>query len=80
MKITIGKNEIEEAVECYLSKKGLDLEQYDLDIKMIVGRTDDARIEIDLNQGKEESNDVVDELVPRVETPSAPFGLSGSEE
>jgi hypothetical protein len=58
MKIIIGKVEIEEAVQCYLKQQGLDVEQCDLDIKMIVGRTDDARIEVELIKNKTTEQDI----------------------
>ena len=58
MKIIIGKEEIEEAVECYLKQQGLEVSEYSLDIKMVVGRTDDARIEVDLKKQSQSSEDV----------------------
>jgi len=48
MKIVIGTEEIKEAIECYLRQQGLGVNQYNIDMKIIAGRVDESRIEIDL--------------------------------
>jgi len=54
MKIILGKQEVEEAIECYLTREGINTAKYDLDIKIVVSRSsDDTKIEVDLNQVKE---------------------------
>jgi hypothetical protein len=55
MKIILGKIEVEDAIECYLSKQGLNTSVYDLDIKIVVSRSnDDTKIEVDLTKNENE--------------------------
>ena len=76
MKIILGKEEVENAIECYLTREGINTGKYDLDIKIVVSRSsDDTKIEVDLNQVKEVI--VPDSPAIDVETdpvPGSPFG------
>ena len=51
MKIILGKNEVENAIECYLTREGINTGKYDLDIKIVVSRSsEDTKIEVDMTQ------------------------------
>ena len=51
MKIILGKQEVEEAIECYLTREGINTAKYELDIKIVVSRSsEDTKIEVDMNQ------------------------------
>jgi hypothetical protein len=80
MKVVIFKEEIEEAVKCYLGEQGLNTGEYDIDIKMVVGRTDDARVEIDLTKQKNDAEDQAEEPVESFqEKDKLPFGIRSLE-
>ena len=84
MKIILEKAEVENAVQCYLSREGIDTDKYDLDIKIVVSRSsEDTKIEVDLNQ--------TESVAEEVETPAyleekdpvktgSPFGIDETEE
>ena len=73
MKIILGKSEVENAIECYLTREGINTAKYDLDIKIVVSRSsEDTKIEVDLNQ-----SDKADEAPAYMEeetTAGSPFG------
>ena len=51
MKIQIDEHEIAEAVECYLARQGVAIDQYDLTINVIAGRTETGpRVEINMEK------------------------------
>ena len=51
MKIILGKSEVENAIECYLTREGINTAKYELDIKIVVSRSsEDTKIEVDMNQ------------------------------
>jgi len=80
MKIILEKNEVENAVQCYLSREGIDTDKYDLDIKIIVSRSsDDTKIEVDLNQMPKPE---VETFAPqeKVKPASDPFGIDETED
>ncbi len=74
MKIILGKQEVEEAIECYLTREGINTGKYDLDIKIVVSRSsDDTKIEVDMEQRSEPvvNAEIAIETDP---APSSPFG------
>ncbi len=78
MLITLDKNEVQSAIQCYLSREGIDTDKYDLDIKIVVSRSsEDTKIEVEMNQKKVIVSDV--EAPAYMETaevanPGSPFG------
>lgn len=48
MKIEISQDEIKSAVICYLEKQGINVEEFNVELKMTAGRKGDYRIDIDL--------------------------------
>ncbi len=74
MKIILGKQEVEEAIECYLTREGINTGKYDLDIKIVVSRSsDDTKIEVDMEQ---RSEPVVNagNAIETDSVPGSPFG------
>ena len=77
MKIILGKSEVENAIQCYLSREGINTDKYDLEIKIVVSRSsEDTKIEVDLHQ----VNGVVEEAAEApayMDPPStgSPFGV-----
>ena len=62
MKIQLDETEIGEAVECYLSKQGVNTGSYDLSFNVIAGRTDTGpRVEINMIKKDERKTDIPDE-------------------
>ncbi len=76
MKIILGKEEVENAIECYLTREGINTAKYDLDIKIVVSRSsDDTKIEVDMAQVKEVAvpdNQTID--IEKDPVPGSPFG------
>jgi len=74
MKITLGKDEIADAVECYLARQGLKTDGFDLDVRIVVSRSsEDNKIEVDMVQ-KEICNNIPNEPIAREDKPfQAPF-------
>ena len=78
MLITLDKNEVQSAIQCYLSREGIDTDKYDLDIKIVVSRSsEDTKIEVEMNQREVIVSDV--EAPAYMETkessnPDSPFG------
>ena len=76
MQVILGKDEVQSAIECYLAQEGININKYDLDIKIVVSRaSDDTKIEIDMVQKKviepvEQPAYMVDEVKPA----TSPFG------
>ena len=76
MKVTLMKEEIAEAVECYLAKQGMATESFDLDVKIVVSRSsEDSKIEVEMNK-KDEPSDVPSGPIAREAEPEVPFGSS----
>ncbi len=51
MKIQIDEQEIGEAVQCYLSKQGVNVDSYSLEFNVIAGRSDSGpRVEITMTK------------------------------
>ena len=76
MKVTLVKEEIAEAVECYLARQGMATESFDLDVKIIISRSsEDSKLEVEMSK-KDTSNDVPSEPVVREAEPELPFGAS----
>ena len=74
MKIILGKNEVEAAIECYLSREGINTGKYDLDIKIVVTRSsDDTKIEVDMEPAKDIETASIAEIDP-VSPATSPFG------
>ena len=74
MKIILGKNEVENAIECYLTREGINTGKYDLDIKIVVSRSsEDTKIEVDM---KQVSEPVIGKEIESEEDPvlGSPFG------
>ena len=74
MKIILGKNEVENAIECYLTREGINTGKYDLDIKIVVSRSsEDTKIEVDM---KQVSEPVIGKEIEIEEDPvlGSPFG------
>ncbi|RLA57508.1 MAG: hypothetical protein DRQ78_13410 [Epsilonproteobacteria bacterium] len=77
MKIILGKNEVENAIECYLKREGINTAKYDLDIKIVVSRSsEDTKIEVDLNQVAEQPVAETEETPAYMEETAggSPFG------
>jgi len=78
MQVILDKEEVREAVQCYLSREGIDTNKYDLDIKIVVSRSsDDTKIEVDMNQKEVVVSDVEAPAymaAAEVASPSSPFG------
>ena len=78
MKIILGKNEVENAIECYLTREGINTGKYDLDIKIVVSRSsDDTKIQVDMEQRVEPAS--IAEIDP-VSPATSPFGSDETEE
>jgi len=78
MKIILGKNEVENAIECYLTREGINTGKYDLDIKIVVSRSsDDTKIQVDMEQRVEPAS--IAEIDP-VSPATSPFGSDEVEE
>jgi len=74
MKIILGKNEVENAIQCYLSREGINTDKYDLDIKIVVTRSsDDTKIEVDMETKKVIDPAIIAETDP-VSPATSPFG------
>jgi len=74
MKIILGKDEVENAIECYLTREGINTAKYDLDIKIVVSRSsEDTKIEVDM---KQVSEPVIGKEIEAEEDPvlGSPFG------
>ena len=74
MKIILGKDEVENAIECYLTREGINTAKYDLDIKIVVSRSsEDTKIEVDM---KQVSEPVIGKEIEVEEDPvlGSPFG------
>ncbi len=84
MKIILEKAEVENAVQCYLSREGIDTDKYDLDIKIVVSRSsEDTKIEVDLNQVEEAEVPVEEEAPAYMEKEvksGSPFGIDETED
>ncbi|MCD6434877.1 MAG: hypothetical protein J7L15_00590 [Clostridiales bacterium] len=85
MKIIVGKSEVENAIQCYLSREGINTDKYDLDIKIVVSRSsEDTKIEVDLNQIEDKFTQVIEEETPaymsKSDKPGSPFGIDEPEE
>jgi len=51
MKVILGKEEIADAVECYLAKQGLNTDIFDLDVRIAVSRSsEDNKIEVEMTK------------------------------
>ena len=76
MKVTLMKEEIAEAVECYLAKQGMATESFDLDVKIVVSRSsEDSKIEVEMNK-RDTSCDAPSEPMAKEAEPELPFGSS----
>ena len=75
MKMILGTSEISEAVECYLAKQGLNTGAFDLDVKIIVSRSEDSKIEVDMTKKEltQKQIDLQSEVDVTVNT-ELPFG------
>ena len=74
MKIILGKDEVENAIECYLTREGINTAKYELDIKIVVSRSsEDTKIEVDM---KQVSEPVIGKEIEIEEDPvlGSPFG------
>ena len=79
MKIILGKNEVENAIECYLTREGINTGKYDLDIKIVVSRSsDDTKIEVDMDPRKVIEPSIIAEMDP-VSPATSPFGSDEAE-
>ena len=77
MKIILGKNEVENAIECYLTREGINTAKYDLDIKIVVSRSsEDTKIEVDMTQveNKPVTLQDGDEVPVETDPVGSPFG------
>ncbi len=75
MKIILGKQEVENAIECYLTREGINTGKYDLDIKIVVSRSsDDTKIEVDMDQKSEPVIDEAPAYMDEVSETGSPFG------
>ncbi len=80
MKIILGKDEVENAIECYLTREGINTGKYDLDIKIVVSRSsDDTKIEVDMDPKKVIEPTSIAETDP-VSPATSPFGSDEVEE
>ncbi len=81
MKIILGKQEVENAIECYLTREGINTKKYDLDIKIVVSRSsDDTKIEVDMDQKSEPVAEEAPAYMGEVTPASSPFGDKVDEE
>jgi len=76
MQVILGKDEVQSAIECYLAQEGINIDKYDLDIKIVVSRaSDDTKIEIDMVQKKViEPVEQVAYMVDEIKPATSPFG------
>ena len=78
MQVILDRSEVKEAIQCYLSREGIDTDKYDLDIKIVVSRSsEDTKIEVEMNQKEVIVSDVeVPAYMETVEVanPGSPFG------
>ena len=70
MKIILGMAEISDAVECYLARQGLNTDNFNLDVRIVVSRSsEDNKVEVDMSQKEEKPEDIPEEPINRL-----PFG------
>ena len=62
MKMILGTSEISEAIECYLARQGLNTHAFDLDVKIIVSRSEDSKIEVDMTKKEISSEPIAKEV------------------
>jgi len=75
MQVTLDKNEVQAAVECYLTREGINTAKYDLDIKIVVSRSsDDTKIEVDMDQKSEPVVVKTPAYTTEVPASGSPFG------
>ncbi len=75
MNITLNNKEFEEAVSCYLTKKGFDIGNYDVTVRMVQGRSGSGnRAEIELIEKEAvESTETAQISTNDSETANVPF-------
>ena len=80
MKVILGKEEIADAIECYLARQGLNTSSFVLEVRIAVSRSaEDNKIEVEMKKKEEVLEDSVKEEPnlfnhDKVEPAKAPFG------